>query len=687
MSKNVTLTIDGRQITVQEGSTILEAARRLGIDIPVLCHNDALRPFTSCFLCVVEIEGRTNPAPACSSMALDGMIVHTRSENIISTRRMCLELLLSDHCGDCIAPCALTCPAGCNVQQFIRDIAEGRADKAIRTLKENLPFPGSLGRICPRPCETKCRRIRVEEPLTIGWLHRYAADADADVYRPSPGKNTGKRVAVIGAGPAGMSCAYFLRREGHSVTVFEAEEKAGGMLAWGIPAFRLPREELAKEIKAIVDMGVDMQFGRMFGRDFSISDLRDAGFDAVFIAIGAQLSSPLRTDGDELPGVIGGIEMLNRSAHGENVPVGKKVIVVGGGNTAIDAARTARRLGAETALLYRRTRAEMPALPAEVSEAEREGVEFKFLAAPLKIRERGGRLAVRCQRMKLGEPDESGRRRPVPVQGDTFELVVDTVISAIGQMIDWNVLKKEGVQLDEHERMIAVNPNTLQTSAPDVFAGGDAVAGEDRRIAVWAVGSGRLAAVSIDQYLNGRAVTGIPPEFNCSMGVDPDDVSASRFEGVEPVPRAAMPEIEPEARIDNFNEVELGFTPEIAGTEAARCLKCGCDAAEDCKLRKYALEYGADPNRLRGAMRDYSEDDSSGLVVIEQGKCINCGICTRLGSDADDGVFGFVNRGFSTRVRAYFEPPVSKEKAELAAECAEACPTGAIVRKRDPSCD
>lgn len=682
MKKQVSLTIDGRKASVPAGSTILDAAAGIGIEIPTLCHHESIPPFASCFLCLVEIDGRPNPAPSCSTAAAEGMVVHTQTENIRSARKMCLELLLSDHCGDCVAPCSLACPAGCDVEKFISHIERGRNDEALRVLGATIVLPGTLGRICPRPCETKCRRARVDEPLTIGWLHRYAADAGAaQSHLLQPGTDTGKRVAVVGAGPAGMAAACFLRRQGHAVTVFEAEPEPGGMLAWGIPDYRLPRAELAKELQSIIEMGVEMRFGVKLGADFSIADLRKEGFNAVFIAVGAQISTPMRIDGEDLPGVLGGIELLRRTARGEKVAVGDKVIVVGGGNTAIDAARTACRLGAgETTLLYRRTCAEMPALPVEIEEARREGVEFRFLAAPAAILRRDGRLSVRCQQMKLGDPDASGRRSPVPVEGEVFDLDADTVVAAIGQAIDPGLLEREGVELDRGGKTIAVDPQTLQTKVPDVFAGGDAVARDDKRIAAWAVGSGKLASAAIDQFLKGQPVTGFPALFNSTMGDAPEDVTASRFDGVEKAPRAVMPELEPGKRAGHFDEVELGFTHEAAAAESKRCLECGCAAEEDCKLRKFALEYGADADRFPGAARDYTVDRSIATVVLEQGKCINCGICVRMADgDPEEGIFGFVERGFATRVKPYLETSKPEKTARLSQSCAEACPTGAIA--------
>ncbi len=688
MSPEITLTIDDKRVTVPAGATILAAANKLGISIPTLCHKDGLEPFTSCFICVVDVEGRVNPAPACSTAATQGMIVRTQSLRIRTTRKMCLELLLSDHCGDCIAPCTLACPAGCDIQAFMRDISEDRDEDAIRTIKQTLPIPGALGRICPRPCEVQCRRVRVEEPLAIGWLHRYAADtntAAGKTYRPPAGPATGKRVAIVGAGPAGMSAAFFLRQAGHAVTIFEAQAEPGGMLRWGIPAYRLPRESLGNELRAIIEMGVEMRYGRALGKDFSLTELRREGFNAIFIAVGAPYSAALQVEGESLPGVLGGVEFLGRSAHGETIQVGERVVVVGGGNTAIDAVRTARRLGAtQVTLLYRRTRSEMPALPVEIQEAEREGVVFKFLAAPLAIRKQGQALALRCQQMRLGEPDASGRRRPVPVLGQEFELEADTVIAAIGQKLDSAMLRQEGIELDAKGGAIRVNPATMQTALLDVFAGGDAVGREDQKIAVWAVGSGRLASIAMDQFLKGQPVLGRPALFAIVMGKDPEAVSARRFAGIAKKERAAMHELEPEDRVTSFREVELGLTPQMARGEAQRCLACGCAAAADCAIREYAVEYGADPERFAGVRRDYAVNTENPYIILEPGKCINCGICVRLCRDAGDlGVFGFVDRGFDVRIEPYYELAASAAGKQLCLDCAEACPTGAILKRSD----
>ena len=683
MAEQITLTIDGKSISVPAGSTILDAATQAGIRIPALCHYQGLKPFTSCFICVVEVEGRRAPVPSCCTNAADGMVVQSDTPRIRHLRKLCLELLLSDHAGDCTAPCVLTCPAGCDIQSFLKHIADGELVQAIAKIKQTLPIPGALGRICPRPCEAQCRRVIVEEPLAIGWLHRHAADIDAasgTIHRPNAGPSTGKHVAIVGGGPAGISAAYFLRQLGHAATIFEASAELGGMLRWGIPAYRLPRRELAREMEVIIEMGAQVRFGQVLGCDFSVSDLQRK-YDAVFLATGAPLSSALRIEGEDLPGVLDGIRFLKQTAEGIPPAVGSRAIVIGGGNTAIDALRTARRLGAEeTILVYRRTRAEMPALPVEIEAAEAEGAKFRFLAAPLSIHKRNGALMLRCQEMELGPLGPDGRRKPMPIPDKIIELETDAIIAAIGQRIDSDLLAAQGIELDSRGSSPLYNPLTMETRLPGVFAGGDLIGSEKQRIAVWAVGSGHVAAVAIDQYLSGQAVTGPAKNFTVSMGASPKDVTPSRFAGIEELPRAEMPELEPLDRVSSFREVELGFTPEMATGEAQRCLACGCAVACDCRIRGLAREYEAQPQRLRGACRDYMVDTSHPDVVLEPGKCINCGICVRLCSETGGKeLFGFVNRGFDTRVKTYSD--LSPEGRALALRCAEACPSGAIVRR------
>lgn len=676
----IEIEIDGHSIVVPPNTTVLEAAQMLGIQIPTLCHVAELKQFTSCFMCVVEVEGQRKPIPSCSVMATQGMVIHTDTPAIRETRRMALELLLSDHCGDCYAPCHLTCPTGIDIQGFLKHIANGDDHAALVLIKEATPFPATLGRVCPHPCESECRRNRVDEPLAICWSHRFVADRDLESghpYIPECAPDTGRRVAVIGAGPAGLSAAYHLRRKGHAVTVFEKQEAPGGMLRWGIPYYRLPASVLDAEIKVITDMGVDIQCGKALGRDFTLQSLKEAGYDAIFVSLGAQESSRMRVEGEDLPGVISGIDFLARVARGEHPELGDSVVVVGGGNTAIDSARTALRLGArDVTILYRRTREEMPALDIEIEEALKEGVKIEFLAAPVSIAAVRDHLSLTCQRMQLGEPDASGRRRPIPIQGAEYTRMCGTVISAIGQRIDMECLEGESVTCSTDGR-ISVDPLTMQTNIEGVFAGGDCVTGPD--IAVRAAGAGRLAAISIDQYLRGQPVIGYGYEFKSSMG-SLAEVDPRRFERYTPAPRAKMNEIPMAQRVSSFAEVETGLTEEAVRAEARRCLECGCAALLTCKLKEYATEYGACADVWAGSRRGYTIDDSHPDLILETGKCIQCGACVRACRDIKGlEVFCFVRRGFEARVLPYFGLPLAQTTCDGCLECVKVCPTGALV--------
>jgi len=697
-----TLTIDGRDVTVSAEATILDAAAELGIELPTLCYHSMLVPFTSCWICVVEWKERRKLVPSCSTRVAPGMTIETNNERVRTTRRLCLELLLSDHCGDCEGACRVACPAGCDVQGYLTHIANGNDLAAIEVIKQTIALPAALGRICPHPCETACRRQRVEEPVAICALKRFAADIDLNnerPFRPAVAPETGKRVAIVGAGPAGLACAYHLRQKGHSVTVFDARSEPGGMLRYGIPEFRMPRDVLAKEIHQIADLGVAFRFGHRLGEDLSIEGLKADGFDVIFIAIGAWRSSMLRCEGEDNSRVLHGIHFLERVAKGERVTLGRRVMVVGGGNTAMDACRTAIRLDAEdVTVLYRRTRQEMPANPPEIDAAIHEGVDIQYLAAPTRITPSDDGLRVTCIRMELGEPDASGRRRPVPIQGSEFEVVVDTLIAAIGQGVKGEDLAETSLALDRWN-CVEVNPQTLETSIAGVFAGGDCVTGPG--IAVEAVAAGRLAAIAMDRCLHhGKGVRYLLPErpegccaqkvpdtfsdplrqFTAQMGTL-EEIPEEKFADVERVPRATMPEIAPE-RLHTFEEVEKGFDEPAARREAARCLICGCDAREDCKLRRYATEYGVNPERLAGEHRTFELDDSHEKLAIELGKCIDCGNCIRVCRDEKGlEVLTFAGRGFSTRVTPTFGRPLAATACDGCLKCVEVCPTGAIFAK------
>ena len=382
----ITLTIDGRRVTVPPETSVLDAARWLGIRIPTLCHVPGVEPAASCFLCAVQIEGRRTLSPSCAMPVAEGMVVATDSADVRAARQMALELLLSDHAGECVAPCAARCPAGLDIPGFVKGIATGDMREAMQMIGRSLALPGSLGRICPRLCEQACRRCDLDQGLAIGALHRYAADQDrasAVPYLPARAPATGKAIAIVGAGPAGLAAAWYLLQKGHVCTLFDAHPLPGGMLRYGIPAYRLPKDALDAEIAGLRSLGAHFRMGARWGEDFTLAELRGT-YDAVFVATGAQHAQGLRCPGEEH--ALAGIGFLERVAQGDPPPLGDDVVVLGGGNTAVDCARSAVRLGARNVrILYRRSRQEMPCLMEEVEAAEAEGVHVDLLVAPLRL--------------------------------------------------------------------------------------------------------------------------------------------------------------------------------------------------------------------------------------------------------------------------------------------------------------
>ncbi|HRU40374.1 MAG TPA: FAD-dependent oxidoreductase, partial [Candidatus Diapherotrites archaeon] len=498
----IRVNINNRELTADEGSTILRIALDNGIEIPNLCYDENLKTYGACGMCVVEVEGNPKLVRACSTPAVNGMIIKTDTPRTIAARKTALTLLSSDHKGDCRPPCVNACPGHTDCQGYVGLVANRQYDEAIKLVKEVIPLPASIGRVCPHPCETACRRTNVEEPIAIADIKRFIGDIDIynGTYFPEIKEPTGKSVAVIGSGPAGISCAYFLAAKGHKVVLYEDKPFPGGMLRYGIPQYRLPKELLDAEINTLVKMGVDIKCNVKLGEDITLAYLKKT-YDAVFIAIGAWASMNMGCTGEDMEGVMGGIEFLRKATLAEPIYLGQSVLVIGGGNTAMDVARTAVRLGAEhVQVLYRRTRAEMPAEDVEIEEAEEEGVEFTYLVAPIEIIEGNGRVkAVRCQRMKLGAPDKSGRRSPEPIPGDEVTIPADLVISAIGQRVNAESVKE--LELTK-KGAIAANANTFETSMPGVFAGGEAVTGP--KIAIEAIAQGKNAASVIDSYLKGE---------------------------------------------------------------------------------------------------------------------------------------------------------------------------------------
>lgn len=681
-----TATINGQTVRVESGTTILEAARQAGIQIPTLCHVDGLPPVSSCFVCAVQVEGRPTLAPACGMPVADGMNIKTDTDEVRAARRTAIELLLSDHAGDCLAPCRAVCPAGLDIPGFVRHLARGDARRATETIAERLVLPGSLGRICPRLCEGQCRRCHLDEGLAIGALHRYATDRDLGTphpYLPPKSAPTGKRVAVIGAGPAGLAAAYDLQLRGHACTLFDAHEKAGGMLRYGIPDFRLPQEALDAEITLISRLGAQFRMNTRWGRDIQMPELRQE-FDAVFVAIGAQKAQRLGFPGEDL--AASALDLLAQVAAGQRPTLGDTVIIVGGGNTAMDAARTAVRLGArDVRVIYRRTRNEMPSLLEEAEAAEHEGVSIEFLVAPARLeRPTPARLLVTCQRMQLGEPDESGRRRPVPIPRATFQIEADSVLAAIGQHVDLSPASADGLHFTEWG--IKTDPKTSATNLPGVFAGGDAVSGPD--LAVRAVAAGRIAAESIHQYLSGRPVVAPPPAVNAVIRGMNEDELAAVFRGIERAPRRPVSQLDLQARRTTFAEVDATLCDADARTESYRCLSCGCAKGDECTLRDLATDYGAEPERFAGERRHFSQDNSHPDVVYEPGKCIMCEACVRIARDAAEPIgLTSLGRGFEVTVGVPFDETLAAALTRVAVRVAESCPTGALSLRRQRACD
>jgi formate dehydrogenase major subunit len=696
----VNLTIDGQAVTVAPGTTILAAAAKLGIEIPTLCHVEGLEPSASCFVCAVQVAGLPYLSPACAMPVADGMVITTNSSDVRAARRIALELLLSDHAGDCIAPCRATCPAGLDIPGFVHALAAGQNRRATEIIADRLALPGALGRICPRLCEHECRRSAHDEGLAIAALHRFAADrelASADPFVPPRAAPSGKRVGIVGAGPAGLTAAYYLLQMGHACTLFDAHPLPGGMLRYGIPEYRLPKAALDGEIEIIKRLGAEFRMNSHWGTDFTLTELR-AQFDAVFLGIGAQRSQNLGCEGDKF--ALSGIEFLALGATGglpasapktrvdqpPVPPIGDDVVVIGGGNTAMDTARTAIRLGAKhVRVLYRRTRTEMPCLMEEVEAAEAEGVRIEYLVAPTRLERKDGRtLRLTCQHMQLGEPDASGRRRPMPIAGSQFTIEASAVIAAIGQAVDRSLGANEGLKVTAWG--IAADPKTLATNLPGVFAGGDGVSGAD--LAVSAAAAGRLAATSIDQYLRGQPAAGSPEMINVQMRAMDEQELAALFRQIEKTPRVRGRRIDVEQRKSSSTEVEAGLSETQAIEEARRCLTCGCRKAENCRVRRYATEYGVDPYRFSGERRRFSQDLSHPEIIYEPGKCIMCEACVRIAAEAREELgLAIVGRGFHVTMKVPFDRPLSDGLRRVAARCAEACPTGALALRTERACD
>jgi len=589
------------------------------------------------------------------------------------------------------SPCKVACPIDTDVKAYLGLISTGKFEEALAVVKQDNPLPGICGRVCVHPCEAECNRNEIDQPLAICSLKRFLADYELKKgrVRHEPIKREKKeKIAIIGSGPAGLTAANDLVRLGYRVTVFEELPVAGGMLYTGISEYRLPRYIIKTEIDAIEELGVEIKINT---RISDLNTLRKQGYDAIFIAIGAHKGLKLGISGEgEFEGFLDCITFLRNVNLGRDVKIGKKVIVIGGGNAAIDSARTALRLGSDVRIVYRRSRKEMPANEWEIEEAENEGVKIDYLASPVKILGKGGKVrAMECIKNRLGPPDASGRRRPVPIEGSGFKIEVDTIIPAISQEPDISWLPADhGLKMSKWSSFV-VDEETLATNLPLIFAGGDCVTGP--KTVIEAIAAGHKAAKSIDRCSQGRALTGKTKSWE-----------RTEFEVViEPKgkkERALMPRLPLDER-KSFEEVELGFTEQIAISEAKRCLRCGfcaeCrECMEDCDKRLVALsipgdfssvllrvpadskEFPLNITPIEGELSWKSGEKApviieSIVVTVREDFCRGCGKCKEICEYSAPELY---DKGSGILVSR-----IDESSCRGCAVCSSVCPSGAIT--------
>ena len=527
-----------------------------------------------------------------------------------------------------VSPCNEGCPAGQDIEGAMVLIGKGKVLQAWDLLKEENPFPAVCGRVCFHPCESSCNRGDFDEAVAINSLERFVADvASRQGKKPVRKRERRKeKVAIVGSGPAGLTCAYHLARMGYGVTIFEALPVLGGMLRVGIPEYRLPKRVLEEEIDQILELEVKAEVNARLGEGFALTALKE--YQAIFLGMGNHRSKKLGIPGEEAEGVMSGVEFLKNVNLGKNVILGKKVAVIGGGNTAIDAARATLRLGGKPFILYRRTREEMPAFPAEILEAEGEGIEISYLVSPMQVMVEKGKVSkLECVKNRLGPPDEDGRRRPVAIKGSNFIMAVDQIISAIGEEADLSgVSKKIGIK----ENVIRTDERG-GTKQNGIFAGGDLI--HQPHTVVHAIGSGKRAAIFIDCFLRGKKWEGL---FDAIRIGERGSLSMKRYLQDEkdrpPISpqtvrlkdlnldyfdykkRQRMPKAQVSKRIGSFEEVNLGFSEEAAAEEAQRCFNCGvCNLCDNCYILCPDV-----------AILKQGEDTPN---IVDYDYCKGCGIC------------------------------------------------------------
>jgi len=572
--------------------------------------------------------------------------------------------------GDCVrlapAPCQMTCPAGIDVPSYVTLIAQGHDDEAISVIRRDNPFPWVCGLVCTRPCEFMCVRGRIDKPISIKFLKAFAAEralSDRSYLNPPKESDKDKRVAVIGAGPGGMTAAYYLALKGYGVTVFESLPVAGGMMMLGIPRYRLPREVIDREVAMIEDLGCEFRFNTRYGRDITLEGLQSDGFKAVFLAIGAHQSFRLNIPGEtDFPQVIEAIDLLRRVAMGDRRIPGKHAVIIGGGNVAIDTARTCLRLGSEeVTIAYRRARAAMPADVEEVEQAEDEGIHLAFLTIPKAIIGKDGRLTgLECLRARLIKSGDSDRLFPVPVEGSEFIIEADTVISAIGQRIDMECLSDLKDLKWSRRQTIQTNNVSMETSISGVFAGGDAVTGP--ATVVEAIGAGKRAAEAIDRYLSGIPQPKMPPVQVRRSRMDWLEIPASTKMTLR---RPEMPLLNLERRRTTFQQVELGYSENVAREEARRCLRC--DICLRCGKCVEVCRNMMGVNALEFGFLNFDHPAPTDFRLTAE-RCILCGACAE---NCPNQAIRIIDRG-DERLLSYCGTILNRQKLGRCKECGAA---------------
>jgi formate dehydrogenase major subunit len=662
MKETVDLTIDGIQTEASSRETILSAATRLGIKIPTLCYLEGKTGLESCGLCMVEVESRGDVIPACASRVQEGMVIRTDTENLRKGRRLALELLLSDHLGDCIAPCEVACPASIDIPEFIRHIRYGNYAESERVIREAIAFPGVLGRVCPKFCEGVCRRGEYDEAVSICALKRFPADSIRDKLSQLPLKKapTGKHVSIVGAGIVGLTAAYYLLLEGNTCTVYESDSRLGGAIRNVIPQFRLPSETVEEEIDCITSLGLDIRCNQALGVDFTLDELQNRS-DAILLAIGATLETLPQCPGSEKG--VPCFDFLQKVSHGHTPRVTGHVLVYGSGPAALDTSRTLLRLGAD-----RVTLAMNPSIKTRlffspfVSYGLAEGIQIldETTLVSIEQREDGSFL---CVLKHLGEVT------PVDV----------TAVYLAGSMEpDIALLESQGLKTTKHG--VQIDRHRLTTNLPGVFAAGSIA--QSGRYAVHGSASGKQAAHLIHRFLMGESHAErelINVRMHHVTEEEKKILWGNRIKSVR-LEESRLPGLEVKG---SFDEVVRGLVPEAAKREAERCLQCDCAKKKNCSLRIQSTECEANPKAFRGDRPPLEIDDSHEDVIYEAGKCIKCGRCIAVADEKGAPLgLSYIGRGFQVKVGVPLNQTIQMGLRKVALECADVCPTGALARKR-----